>query len=149
MPAVDHKLIFATAWSRSWPRTQVLPTKPASPAEPESHPVAAAARKPCPSTSAVTSKGQILPASPWADCWQAVDRREGRRVRAGERLLPAAPQSSSTALAATTPPCSGTWAPNAPCPRGQQPPQCCVHAGMPGRGICSPGPCQLGGGQLK
>lgn len=87
---------------------------------------AVAVHKTHPSTSAVTSKGQILPASPRAGCWQAVDRREGRRVGARERLLPAAPQSSSTALAATTTPqrhldpkCplpEGTAAPPALCP---------------------------------
>lgn len=76
-----------------------------------------AAYKPYPSPSAVTSKGQILPASPWVGSWQAVNRREKRRLKAGERLLPTAPQSSSTTVAASTLP---RWHLGPKCPIHQQ-----------------------------
>lgn len=148
MPAIDQELVFAAAWGRRWPGTQVLPTEPASPAEPDSAAAAAAAHKPRPSTSAVTSKGPTLPAGPWAGCWQAVDRREARGVRARERLLPAAPQRGSTALAATTPP---QWhlGPESPWPKGTAAPPALCPCGNARPRELQPRPLLAEGGTAK
>lgn len=120
VPSIDHKLVFVTAWSGSWPRTQVLPTEPGSLAEPDSSCGSGSAQTP---SSHLSSYLQgINPACKclgWllASCgWEGREEGESR----GE-ASPRSPQSGSIIPAATI-------LPNTPC-----------------RGSCSPGPCQLGG----
>lgn len=122
MPAVDHDLVFAAAWSGSWPRTQVLPTEPASPAEPDSHPAAVAVHKPLPAQQLPPGDNSCLqvPRLVADKLWT------GGRMRAGERLFPAAPQSGSTALAATPHPPPATLGPQMPLAQGDSSPPSAV-----------------------